>query len=94
VQYDCDASAWLCSVIKFNIMTQICLILLHSVTVRRTTLTTHSRWLATVLQFFISTQFILTIIEINMILFCIWITEQNCGQNIWWKGGNLEQPDI
>ena len=28
VQYDCDVSSWLCSVIKFNIMTQICLILL------------------------------------------------------------------
>ena len=31
VQYDCDVSAWLHSVIKFNIMTQIGFILLHSV---------------------------------------------------------------
>jgi hypothetical protein len=89
VQYDCDVRAWLCSVIKFNMMTKICLILLHSVTVRE-----HSIWLAAVLQHFDTTQFILTIIEINMILFHIWITEQNFGQNIWWKGDNLEHLGI
>jgi hypothetical protein len=41
----------------------------------------HSRWLAAVIRHFDATHFILTVIEINMILFCVRITAQNFGQN-------------
>jgi hypothetical protein len=69
VQYDCDVSAWLCSVIKFNIMTQFFFNPDAQYNCWGTTLMRmHSRWLATVLWHCNTTQFILTIIEINMIL--------------------------
>jgi hypothetical protein len=38
--------------------------------------------------------FILTIIEMNMILFCVWITAQSIGQNVCGKGDNYEYPGI
>jgi len=89
VLYDCDVRAWLlCRQVQHRDT------YLFSNCWGTTLMRMHSRWLATVLQHFVITHFILTIIEINMILFRVWITEQNFAQNIWWKWDNLEQPAI
>jgi hypothetical protein len=54
----------------------------------------HSSWLAAVLWQFDTTHFILTVIEMNMILFQVWRIAQIFCQNVWEKGDKLKYPGI
>jgi hypothetical protein len=85
-------SEWLCLVIKFNVMTNLFKPVVQYNCMGASLMEMPIRWLATILWHYDTSHIILSMIKMNVILFCVWITAQNFVQNVWGKGDNFRIP--